>query len=131
MEGCQLPNGYFVAKAYMSYAQIPLEDVAVVVTSQDGTAIAMRLTGRSGLTERIPIPAPEKAESLEPEEHGQKPFTNITVCAYKNNFEQIFARNVQIFPDVTTVQNFEMVPLSELPDRWDENVLYNTPPQNL
>ena len=131
MEGCQLPNGYLVAKAYMSYAQIPLEDVAVVVTSQDGTAIAMRLTGRSGLTERIPIPAPEKAESLEPEEHGQKPFTNITVCAYKNNFEQIFARNVQIFPDVTTVQNFEMVPLSELPDRWDENVLYNTPPQNL
>lgn len=126
-----MPNGYLVAKAYMSYAQIPLEDVAVVVTSQDGTAIAMRLTGRSGLTERIPIPAPEKAESLEPEEHGQKPFTNITVCAYKNNFEQIFARNVQIFPDVTTVQNFEMVPLSELPDRWDENVLYNTPPQNL
>ena len=126
-----MPNGYLVEKAYMSYAQIPLEDVAVVVTSQDGTAIAMRLTGRSGLTERIPIPAPEKAESLEPEEHGQKPFTNITVCAYKNNFEQIFARNVQIFPDVTTVQNFEMVPLSELPDRWDENVLYNTPPQNL
>lgn len=126
-----MPNGYLVAKAYMSYAQIPLEDVAVVVTSQDGTAIAMRLTGRSGLTERIPIPTPEKAESLEPEEHGQKPFTNITVCAYKNKFEQIFARNVQIFPDVTTVQNLEMVPLSELPDRWDENVLYNTPPQNL
>ena len=94
-----MPNGYLVAKAYMSYAQIPLEDVAVVVTAQDGTAIAMRLTGRSGLTERIPI--------------------------------QIFAKNVQIFPDVTTVQNLEMVPLSELPDRWDENVLYNTPPQNL
>ena len=126
-----MPNGYLVAKAYMSYAQIPLEDVAVVVTSQDGTAIAMRLTGRSGLTERIPIPTPEKAESLEPEEHGQKPFTNITVCAYKNQVEPIFARNVQIFPDVTTVQNLEMVPLSELPDRWDENILYNTPPQNL
>ena len=30
-----------------------------------------------------------------------------------------------------TVQNLEMVPLSELPNRWDENVLYNTPPQNL
>ena len=115
----------------MSYAQIPLEDVAVVVTTQDGTAIAMRLTGRSGLTERISIPTPEKAESLTPEKSGEKPFTTITVNAYKSKFEQIFAKNVQIFPDVTTVQNLEMVPLSELPDRWDENVLYNTPPQNL
>ena len=49
-------NGYITARAYMSYAQIPLEDVAVVVTAQDGTAIAMRLTNRSGLTEPIPIP---------------------------------------------------------------------------
>ena len=40
-------NGYITARAYMSYAQIPLEDVAVVVTAQDGTAIAMRLTNRS------------------------------------------------------------------------------------
>lgn len=126
-----MPNGYLVAKAYMSYSQIPLEDVAVVVTAQDGTAIAMRLTGRSGLTERIPIPTPEKAESLTPEKNGEKPFTTITIFAYKSKFEQIFAKNVQIFPDVTTVQNLEMVPLSELPDRWDENVLYNTPPQNL
>ena len=47
-------NGYITARAYMSYAQIPLEDVAVVVTAQDGTAIAMRLTNRSGLIEPIP-----------------------------------------------------------------------------
>ena len=124
-------NGYLTARAFMSYARIPLVDVAVVITAEDGTAIAMRLTNRSGLTEPIPIPTPDKSESERPEENGQRPFTDVTVYAFKTDFEQIVARNVQIFPGVTTVQDLEMVPLSELPDRWDENVLYNTPPQNL
>ena len=124
-------NGYLTARAFMSYAQIPLKDVAVVITAEDGTAIAMRLTNRSGLTEPIPIPTPDKSESERPEENGHRPFTDVTVYAFKTDFEQIVARNVQIFPGVTTVQDLEMVPLSELPDRWDENVLYNTPPQNL
>ena len=124
-------NGYITARAYMSYAQIPLEDVAVVVTAQDGTAIAMRLTNRSGLIEPIPIPTPDREEIERPEGNGQQPFTDVTVYAFKTNFEQIAVRNVQIFPGITTVQNLEMVPLSELPDRWDEKILFNTPPQNL
>lgn len=123
-------NGYITARAYMSSAQIPLENVAVTIVSPDGTAIAMRLTDRSGLTEPIAIPAPEKTESEAPEENG-RPFTDITLYAWKSGFEQVAAQNVQIFSGITTVQDLEMVPLSELPDRWDENVLYNTPPQNL
>ena len=126
-----MPNGFLTARAYMSYAQIPLEDVAVVIAAQDGTAIAMRLTNRSGLTEPISVPTPEASESQAPEENGVRPFTDVTVYAFKNDFEQIVARNVQIFPGVTTVQDLEMIPLSELPDRWVENVLYSTPPQNL
>ncbi len=123
-------NGYITARAYMSSAQIPLENVAVTIVSSDGTAIAMRLTDRSGLTKPIAIPAPEKAESEAPEENG-RPFTDITLYAWKSGFEQVAAQNVQIFSGITTVQNLEMIPLSELPDRWDEKVLYNTPPQNL
>ena len=124
-------NGYITARAYMSYAQIPLEDVAVVVTAQDGTAIAMRLTNRSGLTEPIPIPTPDRAESESPEDNGKRPFTDVMLYAYKTDFEQISARNVQIFPGITTVQDLEMNPLSELPDAFDESMLFNTPPQNL
>ena len=123
--------GYIQVRAYTSYARLPLKDVAVTVTSPDGTAIAMRLTNRSGLIEPIPIPTPDREESERPENGGQQPFTDVTVYAFKTNFEQIAARNVQIFPGITTVQNLEMVPLSELPDRWDEKILFNTPPQNL
>ena len=117
-------QGYITARAYMSNAQIPLENVAVTILSQDGTAIAMRLTGRSGLTEPVAIPTPDRIDSEAPE-------TKVTIHAWKSGFEQVTARNVQVFSGVTTVQNLEMVPLSELPDRWDENVLYDTPPQNL
>ena len=55
----------------------------------------------------------------------------MTVYAYKTDFEQISARNVQVFPGVTTVQDLEMIPLSELPDAFDESMLFDTPPQNL
>lgn len=123
-------QGYITARAYMSNAQIPLENVAVTILSQDGTAIAMRLTGRSGLTEPVAIPTPDRTDSEAPEAKV-RPFTDLTVHAWKSGFEQVTARNVQVFSGVTTVQNLEMVPLSELPDRWDENVLYDTPPQNL
>ena len=122
--------GYIQVRAYTSNAQYPLKDVSITVTSQDGTAIAMRLTNRSGLTEPVAIPTPERSESEQPEENG-RPFTDITIYAWKSGFEQVEARNVQVFSGITTIQDLEMVPLSELPDRWDENVLYNTPPQNL
>ena len=123
-------NGYITARAYMSEAQLPRSNVAVTIVSSDGTAIAMRLTNRSGLTEPVAIPTPERSESEQPEENG-RPFTDITIYAWKSGFEQVAARNVQVFSGITTIQDLEMVPLSELPNRWDENVLYNTPPQNL
>lgn len=123
-------NGYITARAYMSSAQLPLEDVAVTFVSSDGTAIAMRLTNRSGITEPVAIPAPDRVESESPEENV-RPFTPLTIYAWKSGFEQVVARNVQVFAGITTVQNLEMVPLSELPDQWDASVLYNTPPQNL
>lgn len=58
-----LPDtGYIQVYAYTSNARIPLKDVAVTVTATDGTAIAMRLTDRSGKIEPIAIPVPDLAE---------------------------------------------------------------------
>ena len=57
-------TGYIQVRAYTSNAQYPLKNVAITVTSQDGTAIAMRLTDRSGKITPIPIPVPDKSKSL-------------------------------------------------------------------
>lgn len=124
------PTGYIQVHAYTSNAQIPLKDVAVTVTADDGTALAMRLTDRSGRIDPIALPTPEVSAGQTPDT-GQIPFTSVTLHARLQGFEQVTAENVQVFPDSTTVQDLEMIPLSELPDRWTQYELFTTPPQNL
>ncbi len=123
-------TGYIQVHAYSSYAQLPLENVAIAVTSTDGTAIAMRLTDRSGQIAPIEIPVPDLAESQSPDP-GEKPFTSVNLYAHLKGYEQIESENLQVFADTTTLQNLEMIPLAELPQSWSQNIIFNTPPQNL
>ena len=123
-------TGYIQVHAYSSYAQLPLENVAIAVTSTDGTAIAMRLTDRSGQIAPIEIPVPDLSESQSPEP-GEKPFTSVNLYAHLKGYEQIESENLQVFADTTTLQNLEMIPLAELPQSWSQNIIFNTPPQNL
>ena len=90
----------------------------------------MRLTDRNGLITPIEIPVPDKTESQSPDP-GEKPFTNVNLYAHLRGYEQVESENLQVFADTTTFQNLEMIPLSELPGRWDQMVVYDTPPQNL
>ena len=91
----------------------------------------MRLTNRSGqLDIPIPIAVPDLSTSLSPNT-GVTPYTTVNLFAKLTDYEEIEANNVQIFADTVTTQNLEMIPLAELPDAWDQNVVYFTPPQNL
>ena len=123
-------TGYIQVHAYTSYAQLPLKDVAVTITAEDGTAIAMRLTDQSGQIQPIAIPVPDRSASTSPGT-GEQPYTNVNIYARLRGFEQIENENVQVFPGTTTMQNLEMIPLSELPDAWDKTKVFLTPPQNL
>ena len=122
--------GYIQVRAYTSSAQIPLRDVAITVTATDGTAITMRLTDRNGQISPIEIPVPDKSESLRPDP-SERPYATVNLYARKRNYEQVEAENLQVFADTTTYQNLEMIPLSELPNQWDQTVIFDTPPQNL
>lgn len=123
-------TGYIQVHAYSSYAQLPLENVAIAVTSTDGTAIALRLTDRSGQIAPIAVPVPDLAQSQSPDPE-EKPFTSVNLYAHLKGYEQIESENLQVFADTTTLQNLEMIPLAELPQNWSQNVIFNTPPQNL
>ncbi len=123
-------TGYIQVRAYTSYAQLPLENVAVTVTSGDGTAIAMRLTDRSGRIDPIPIPVPDKAESQAPDP-GERPYTTVDLFAHLRGFEQVEAEDLQVFAGTTTVQDLELIPLAELPQNFNQTVVFETPPQNL
>ncbi len=116
--------------AYASYAQIPLQDVSVTVSAADGTAIALRLTDRSGRIEPIPIPVPDRAESLTPNP-SERPFATVNLTARLRDYEQIFVDDIQVFPGVTTDQDLALIPLSELPATRSKSETFNTSQQNL
>lgn len=123
--------GYLQVFAYTSNAQIPLKDVAVTVTDLSGSAIAMRLTNRSGqLDTPLAIAVPDLSASQSPNT-GLIPYTSVNLYARLENFEEIVVNHVQIFPDTVTVQNLELIPLSELPDSWNKSETFDTPAQNL
>ena len=123
-------TGYIQVNAYESYARLPLRDVAITVTSSDGTAIAMRLTNRNGQITPIEIPVPDLSESQTPNPPEQ-PFAVVNLYAHLRGYEQVESDNLQVFANTVTSQDLMMIPLSELPNQWDQTVIFDTPPQNL
>lgn len=122
--------GYIQARAFTSNAQIPLRDVAVVITAPDDTAIAMRVTDRSGLISVIEIPVPNLSESQEPGAE-EKPYALVNMYAYRNGFGPFESRNIQVFAGTTTFQDIKLIPLSQLPRGEEDSMNVDTPPQNL
>ena len=123
-------TGYIQVRAYTSSAQYPLRDVAITITATDGTAIGMALTDRNGLIRPIAIPVPALSESQTPDPPEQ-PFATVNLYAHLRGYERVESENLQVFANTTTVQNLEMIPLSELPGAWDQSETFDTPPQNL
>lgn len=122
--------GYIQVNAFTSIARIPLENVAIAVTAQDGTVLAMRLTDRNGLIRPIEIPVPAKSAGLAPDS-GEIPFTSVNLYARIEGYEQVENKGVQVFPDTVTNQDLEMIPHAELPASWSRIGVFETPAQNL
>ena len=123
-------TGYIKVNAYESYARLPLKDVAVTVTAEDGTAIALRLTDRSGQIAPIEIPVPDLSDSQAPDP-GERPYAVVNLYAHLHGYELIESENLQVFAGTTTVQDLVMIPLAELPQQWNQTAIFLTPPQNL
>lgn len=124
-------TGYLQVHAYTSSAQIPLKDTAITVTDKSGSAISMGLTNRSGLLDTpIAIPVPDLSAGQSPNT-GVIPYSTVDLYAKHRQYEEIFARDVQIFPDTITLQNLELIPLAEFPQKWNRTEQFETPSQNL
>ena len=124
-------TGYIQVHAYTSFAQIPLQDVAISITDASGAAIALRLTNRSGMLDApVEIETPDMNSGQSPNT-GIIPFAVVNLYARLKDYEAIEIENLQIFPGTTTVQNLEMIPLSELPQSFNKLEVFPTPSQNL
>lgn len=124
-------TGYIQVHTYTSNAQIPVQDAAITITDASGSAIAMRLTNRSGfLDEPIAISVPDLSASLTPNT-GIIPFAVVNLYARGENYEAIEIENLQIFANTITLQNLEFIPLAEFPESWNKLEIFQTPAQNL
>lgn len=124
-------TGYINVHTFTSNAQIPIKDTAVTITDNDGDAIALRLTNRNGkLDQAIEIEVPDLSASQSPGT-AVVPYTTVNIYARKENFEEIFVQNVQVFANTVTLQNLELIPLSEFPESWNKTETFQTPSQNL
>ena len=123
-------TGYILVYTYTSKARIPLRDVAVMVTDGNNKVISMGLTDKNGKFGPVAVSVPERQESLTPS-NSERPYSTVNLHAQAEYFEQIEADNVQVFANTVTTQNFEMIPLAELPDQWTKTEFFNTPGQNL
>ena len=124
-------TGYLQIHAFTSYAQIPLSDTAVTITDKSGSAIAMRLTNRSGLLDApIAIQVPDLSAGQSPNT-GIIPYSVVDLYGKHPLFEEITVENVQIFPDTVTLQNLELIPLGEFPQKWNKSEVFDTTTQNL
>ena len=76
------------------------------------------------------IPVPDLSDSQSPDP-AERPYAIVNLYAHLRGYEQVEAENLQVFAGTVTIQDLMMIPLSEFPDRWDQTVVFNTPPQNL
>lgn len=133
MKGVSLLSsvGFLQVHAYAANAQIPLKDVAIAVLDDEGATIAFRLTNSNGqLDKPLEISVPELSAGQSPNT-GITPFRSLTIYAKVTNYEEIESLNVQVFADTVTIQNLEMIPLAELPQKWNQVEIFRSSSQNL
>lgn len=123
--------GYFQVRAFTSNAQIPLPDVSITILDSQNNIIAFRITNKNGqLPTPIEIIVPTMDASTVPNA-GVTPYTSLNLYARKENFEEIYVRNIQIFAETVTEQDLQMIPLAEFPGQWNKGEEFIITPQNL
>ena len=106
--------GYLVVRVSTARGAIPLENATVSVrgTSAQSSDIIYSLeTDESGLTPRLPLPAPPKSNSLSPDQ--STPYSLWSIDVFKKGYVTARYESVPIYPEITSVQNAELIPLSE------------------
>ena len=126
-------TGFLKVQTLTSRAGLPVAGatVSVSVWAVGGKRelLSLQRTDESGLTETIPIPTPDLANSLSA--GLAQGWTDVQVAASQPNYDGIVVRDVQIFPGITTIQELLLVPRGGMPTDLGETETITTPDQGL
>ena len=128
-------TGYLVVQVTTASSAIPLEGAFVTVsydTENENDVIYELRTDRDGKTARVPLPAPSRSTSQQPE--NSRPFSTYTVSVSLLGYENAIYNSVPIFDGITAIQQADLIPVPDnrYPDGFTvkrPNLFETTPPQ--
>ncbi len=127
-----LSTGYIQVRVFTSRAEIPLEGATVSITIDGDNSAALggvRFTNREGLIDRVTVDTPPSGNSTKP--FQDKGFAIFNIRVERENYYTILVKDAQVFPNITTIQNVEMIPLPENAPKGEKLKTIVIPPQNL
>ncbi len=140
MNNDSMGTGYMIVRVTTARGAIPLEGATVTVSDylpedekERGNAIYTLTTKSSGLTDKFALPAPPRALSMSP--GNGKSYLTYNIAVAKDGYYQQNYINAPVFEGITSIQNADMIPLSDngQTDRFDPygNIFFETENQNL
>ena len=126
-------SGRVEARVYTAGEAIPIEGATVVVTqrSPEGKValLGLRTSDRNGRTEPVFVRTPQADQSQSP--NMGFGFSSVDVTVDHPGYQRIIVENVQVFPGVTSLQDFSLIPLEEYPTQWGQTEVFEVTPQGL
>ena len=105
----------------------------MVITRRGSGAVlellGLRSTNADGQTTPVPVSTPDRELSESPS--GEKSWSSVDITADMPGYERVIVENVQVFPGVTTIQDFALIPLEDYPDQWSKTEVFDVTPQEL
>ena len=123
-----MDKGYLEIFIFGARELFPIE-FAEIYIKKDGELINHLTTDESGRGERLEFETPPESESTSP--GFDKPFTTINVTILKEGFFPTTIENVQIFPNIVSRLNTELVPIPDNPEFTGMDLNYTSNAQRL
>lgn len=107
----------------------PIQNARVQIsyTAEAVSPIESITTDSSGQTETVSLAAPPLEYSQQPDQ--PQPFSEYTVTVQAEGYRPVEVSAIDVFPDVTAVQNIQMEPLEVSEGSGEENIV--VPPNTL
>lgn len=119
-------SGYIIVNVRTGNESTPVVGASVVVTAvNDGerTLIAAGQTDSSGTALTLKVPAPNRAFSQVPDSE-MRPYNLLDISVKAKGFFDARSVDVPVFSGITSIQNFNMVPLPLGSASSDETLTY-------
>lgn len=119
-------KGYILVNVRTGSNSYAIEGAMVVVTAViDGkrAVLASGLTDRSGISPKFELPVPDAEHSQEPGS-DTRPYNLFDVSVTANGFFNARSVDVPVFPGITSVQNFNLIPVPLMMSSSDETLTY-------